>query len=106
MADIITTMKSNKRRSRDLEDYMLNDYQFLEDYEVVDSHRSSRCSLVAHIRHSDQKVRFVKRKYNELQFSRFKALHRLYKSGIVLADNMFLLEECEQLYFYVIEAEI
>ena len=37
---------------------------------------------------------------------RFKALHRLYQNGIVLADNMFILEECEEFYFYVIEAEV
>ena len=37
---------------------------------------------------------------------RFKALHTLYKNGIVLADNMFILEECEAFYFYVIEAEV
>lgn len=33
-------------------------------------------------------------------------LSKLYKNGIVLADNMFIIEECEQHYFYVIEAEI
>jgi hypothetical protein len=51
-------------------------------------------------------VRFVKRKYSAEQLPRFRALHQLYKNGIVLADNMFLLEECEEMYFYVIEAEL
>jgi hypothetical protein len=85
-------------------DYILSDYQFLEDYEVVDSSRANRYSFVAHIRDTQQMVRFIKRRFTQDQFPRFQALHKLYKSGIVLADNMFILEECDQLYFYIIEA--
>lgn len=51
-------------------------------------------------------VRFRKLKYDEEVLPRFKALHRLYTNGIVLADNLFVLQECEEFYYYVIEAEI
>ena len=61
---------------------------------------------MARIRNSDQKVRFIKRPYRNELLRRFKALHRLYQRGVVLVDNMFILEECEDFYFYVIEAEI
>lgn len=91
---------------QDIAEYMLRDYAFLEDYEVLDAEGAEKTSFLAFIKDTEQKVRFVKRKFSEEQFPRFKALHRLYKSGIILADNMFILEECDRLYFYVIEAEL
>lgn len=51
-------------------------------------------------------MRFIKKKFTPDSFARFKTLYKLYKSGIVLADNMFIIEECEELYFYIIEAEL
>lgn len=63
-------------------------------------------SFVAVIRNTDQKVRFIRREYSSDCLPRFKALHRLYKNGIILADNMFILEEGEALFYYIIEAEV
>lgn len=94
------------RKSKELVDYLLRDYQFLDDYQIVDSEKANNYSFVARIKNTEQKVRFIKRKYSEEHLPRFKAMHKLYKNGIILADNMFILEECEELFFYVIEAEI
>ena len=52
-------------------------------------------SFVARIRNSDQKVRFIKRPYSSELMGRFRTLYGLYQRGIVLVDNMFILEECE-----------
>lgn len=78
----------------------------MDDYEVVEHPSSNGYSFVALIKNTDQKVRFIRREYSNECLPRFKALHKLYKSGIVLADNMFILEEGDSLFFYVIEAEV
>lgn len=90
---------------REMVEYILTDYEFLEDYEIIDT-GSSKSTFLAQIKNSTQKVRFLKRKFTPELFPRFKVLSKLYKNGIVLADNMFIIEECEQHYFYVIEAEL
>jgi hypothetical protein len=91
---------------REISEYLLSDYAFLEDYEVLESTSRNGYSFVANIKNTDQKVRFIRRQYSDDCLPRFRALHRLYKNGIVLADNMFILEEGESFFFYVIEAEI
>ena len=49
--------------AREMRDYMLSDYQFLEDYEVIESNACNKDSFVACIKNTDQKVRFIKRRY-------------------------------------------
>ena len=52
------------RKDKELVEYLLSDYQFLEDYQVVDSDKANKYSFVACIKDTDQKVRFIKRKYS------------------------------------------
>ena len=52
------------KRDKELVEYLLSDYQFLEDYEVVDADKANKYSFVACIKNTDQKVRFIKRKFS------------------------------------------
>lgn len=70
---------------------MLNDFQFLQDYEIIENCKYNKNTFIAQIKNSTQKVRFIKKKFSEEYFNRFKGLYKLYKNGIVLADNMFVI---------------
>ena len=63
-------------------------------------------SFVARIKDTNQLVKFIKIEYSEKLFPRFEVLVKLFRDGVVLADNVFLLEEGGEYYFYIIEAYI
>lgn len=58
----------NIKTQKEIAEYILNDYEFLDDYEIIDSTRVNKSSFTAKIKDSDQKVRFVKRKFSEEYF--------------------------------------
>lgn len=55
---------------------------------------------------TEQLVKFNKIPYSDALIDRFEALVSLYEQGVVLADNLFILDEADKLYFYIIEAYI
>jgi ribosomal protein S8 len=48
---------------REMVEYVLTDYEFLEDYEIIEN-GNSKSTFLAQIKNSTQKVRFVKRKFS------------------------------------------
>jgi hypothetical protein len=84
-------MRAGSKIHKEMLEYTLSDYEFLEDYEIIDSHRTSKTTFLAQIKNTTQKVRFIKKRFTEQLFPRFKVLAKLYKNGIVLADNMFII---------------
>lgn len=51
---------------------------------------------------TNQLVRFTKVMVTDVLIERFAALVELYDSGVVLADNLFILQEENLYYFYII----
>ena len=48
------------RKSKEVLNFILSDYDFLQDYEIVATDRPSNSTFVATIKNTQQKVRFNK----------------------------------------------
>lgn len=77
-----------------MQDYLIN--------HTIQTVRDVR--YVGTIRNSTQSVLIRKQKFEVALLSRFKALYRLFRHGVILADNMFIKREADGYYFYIIEA--
>lgn len=55
-------MRGASKLEREMVEYILTDYEFLEDYEIIDN-GNSKSTFLAQIKNSTQKVRFIKRKF-------------------------------------------
>ena len=88
----------------EIDKYILRDYTFLQDYIIIEREQPKLDTFIAKIKDTDQYVRFYKIPFEEEYFNRFENLIQLFNQGIVLADNVFILEESGSLFYYVIEA--
>lgn len=49
-------------------EYKLKDYEFLEDYEIIEGKNLNNNIFTAKIKNTNQKVRFIKKKYSDEYF--------------------------------------
>lgn len=58
-------IKLGSKIHTEIMEYTLSDYEFLEDYEIIDSNPADKYTFSAQIKNSTQKVRFIKKSFSE-----------------------------------------
>lgn len=60
--------KSTIKFKKQVIEYKLKDYEFLEDYEIIEGKNLNNHIFTAKIKNTNQKVRFIKKKYSDEYF--------------------------------------